>query len=68
MLTQAGKRSKSPDNRPTRRRYWAKRTLETKKVHNLMIHCGMSKQSAFNHWHKTRQGRVPDGFLIKVYD
>ena len=68
MPSQAGKKSKSPDNRPARKRYWAKRTLETHKVGNLMRCCGMSKQSAYNHWHRTRQGRVPNGYIVKVYD
>ena len=61
----SGKKSKRKDNRPARSRYWMKRTLETRKIANLMKHCGMSRQSAYNFWHKNRKGRVRDGFLNK---
>lgn len=61
-----GKKSKRPDKRPARARYWAKRTLEERKIRNLMRCCGMSRQSAYNYWHKTRKGRVPNGYLRDV--
>lgn len=60
-----GKKAKRPDNRPARLRYWLKRTLENRKVRNLMKYCGMSKQSAYNFWHRSRKGRVKDGYLDK---
>jgi hypothetical protein len=60
------KSGKRPDKRPARDRYWATRRLETRKVNNLMRCCGMSKQSAYNFWHKTRQGRVRDALLIRT--
>ena len=61
-----GKKSKKPDGRLARKMYWSRRTLETRKVKNLMVHCGMTKQSAYNKWHKDRQGRVPDGYLRRA--
>ena len=61
-----GKKSKRPDKRPARLRYWLKRRLEVRKVGNLMKYCGMSKQTAYNFWHNTRKGRVKDGYLRNV--
>lgn len=58
-----GKKSKKPDGRPARKRYWAARKLEGRKVGNLVRSCGMTKQSAYNRWHRDRKGRVPDGYL-----
>ena len=58
-----GKKSKRRDDRPSRKRYWMKRTLEERKVRHLVKHCGMTKQSAYNRWHTERKGRVPDGYL-----
>lgn len=63
MQRAGGKKSKAPDNRPARKRYWARRTLETRKVGNLMDRCGMTKQAAYNRWHRERKGRVPTGYL-----
>ena len=61
-----GKKSKRRDTRPARARYWAKRALEERKIANLVKHCGMSRQSAYNRWHAERKGRVKDGYLHKV--
>lgn len=58
-----GKKSKRKDERPARKRYWMKRVLENRKIKNLMRYCGLSRQSAYNHWHRTRKGRVPEGYL-----
>lgn len=58
-----GKKSKRKDDKPSRIRYWMKRTLETRKVKHLMKYCKMSKQSAYNFWHKSRKGRVPDNYI-----
>ncbi len=77
----AGKRSKRKDDRPARKRYWSKRTLEIKKIFNLMIgflHGKNPKKAtkeeyqkayrkAFDLWHKARKTRVPDGFIQRVY-
>lgn len=64
--TKTSKKSKRRDERPSRSRYWAKRKLEARKIANLMQCNGMSKQSAYNYWHKARKGRVPDGYLREV--
>ena len=47
-----GKKSKRRDARPARKRYWARRVLEERKIANLMQYCGMSRQAAYNFWHK----------------
>ena len=57
-----GSKSKSPDKRPARKRYWARRRLETRKVKQLM-RWGMDGQEAVKVWQKQRQGRVPTGWL-----
>jgi hypothetical protein len=56
-------KSKAKDARPARKRYWMKRTLESRKVKNLMKFCGMTRQTAYNLWHKVRKTRVPDGYI-----
>jgi hypothetical protein len=61
-----GKKSKAKDNRPARKRYWLKRTLEKNKIKNLMKYCKMSKEQAMKFWHSNRKGRVKDGFLLKI--
>ena len=58
-----GKKSKKPDKRPARARYWAARVLEIRKVRNLMRCCGMSKQSAYKYWRSHRKGRVKEGYF-----
>lgn len=63
--TGLSKKSKRSDNKPSRLRYWFKRTLETRKVKHLMKYCRMSKQTAYNFWHSSRKGRVPDNYLNK---
>ena len=64
--TKTGKKSKRRDKRPARARYWATRKLEERKIANLIKHCGMSRQSAYNRWHFERKGRVKDGYLRNV--
>ena len=64
--TKTGKKSKRRDKRPARARYWATRKLEERKIANLIKHCGMSRQSAYNRWHAERKGRVKDGYLRNV--
>ena len=61
-----GKKSKSRDKRPARDRYWLSSRLEIRKVNNLMKHCGLSKQQAYERWKKDRQGRRMRTGLRKV--
>ena len=62
-ITGSGRRSKSPDKRPARVRYWMKRQLEKNKVKNLVKYCGMEADKALKFWRKHRQSRVPDRFF-----
>ncbi len=63
--------SKAIDNRPARKRYWSRRTLEKRKVANLLDNNQpkkkggkpMSAVEAMIFWHKARKGRVLDGYL-----
>ena len=64
--TKTSKKSKRRDMRPARARYWASRRLEERKITNLMKHCGMSRQSAYNRWHTERKTRVKDGYLRNI--
>jgi hypothetical protein len=75
--TKRGKKSKRLDKRPARSKYWMKRTLEQKKIRNLMRCCGMTRAQAMKTWHEgalskkgklygKRQGRVPDKYLRAV--
>ena len=66
MAGSGGKKSKSRDDRPARKEYWRKRKLEERKIKNLIKHCGMTRQSAYNRWHRERTGRVPSGYLNKA--
>jgi len=59
----AGKRSKAPDNRPARKKYWASRKLEKNKVKHLMKSQGITRSEATTFWNNVRKGRVPDGYL-----
>ena len=61
------KKAKRPDKRPARLRYWAKRTLEKRKVRRLMRQ-GLSEPNAVAIWRAQRKGRVPDGFLGRKTD
>lgn len=58
-----GKKSKRTDKRPSRAKYWMKRTLEQKKIHNLMKHCGMTKAQATKVWHKGLHLKTKGGKL-----
>ncbi len=61
----AGKKSKSKDNRPARKKYWASRKLEKNKVKSLMKSQKMTRAEATTFWNNERKGRVPDGYLLK---
>jgi hypothetical protein len=52
-----GKKSKKPDNRPARKRYWSSRKLMANKVRNLVVHNGMNEVEAKDYWKKARSGR-----------
>lgn len=58
----ASKKSKRPDKRPAKIRYWMSRHLERNKVKNLMK-SGYTKAEALKYWHSVRKGRVKDNFL-----
>jgi hypothetical protein len=58
-----GKKSKAPDNRPARKRYWLRRTLEMHKVKKMMRAYGLTEKQAIEAWRKVRKGRVPDMFM-----
>ena len=51
------KKSKRPDKRPAKIRYWMSKHLERNKVRNLMRHCGMTKAFATEFWQNARQNR-----------
>lgn len=64
MAAGATKKSKRRDERPARKRYWLRRTLEKHKVaHILRYRTEFEPGTALRHWRKVRQGRVPDGWL-----
>jgi len=58
VTRRTGKKSKKPDKRPARLRYWATKRLEERKIRNLMKHCGMTKQQAYRFW---REGSLAKG-------
>ena len=58
-----GKKSKRPDNRPARSKYWLRRTLEERKVKAIMKAYGLTKGKAVERWHAERKGRVPKGHI-----
>ena len=51
------KKSKRPDKRSAKIRYWMSKHLERNKVRNLMRHCGMTKEFATEFWQNARQNR-----------
>ncbi len=58
MATAANKRSKAPDKRPARARYWSTGQLRKNKVHNLVRCCGMTPEAAEKLWSESRRGRM----------
>jgi hypothetical protein len=52
------KKSKAPDKRPARQRYWQLGKLRKHKVRNLMRCCGMTEREASDHWREVRKGRM----------
>ncbi len=55
---QRAKRSKKPDNRPARARYWSSHKLEHHKVRNLVRHNGMTEHEARLFWREVRTKRI----------
>lgn len=52
------KKSKMPDNRPARARYWSENHLRRNKVKHLMQSCGFDDRGkAQQYWESVRQGR-----------
>ena len=60
------KKSKRPDGRPSRKKYWASRHLEQNKVKNLMRHCGMTRANALVFWRKVRTTRIPANYIFRI--
>ncbi len=58
-----GKKGWRPDNRPARKRYWNRRTLEERKVKAMMKAYGLTRAKAKIRWHAERKTRMPDGFV-----
>ena len=66
-----GKKSKTPDNRAARARYWTRRTLECRKVNNMLKNRQtkkkggdpMTRKECVEFWRKSRKGRVPDNYI-----
>ena len=55
MAAQKTKRSKMPDTRPARARYWARGKLAKRKIRNLMLYNGFdSKAEASVFWRSVR--------------
>ena len=53
--TQKSKKSKRPDKRPARARYWASGKLARRKIRNLVRHSGFATEAeATVYWRKVR--------------
>jgi hypothetical protein len=65
MPEQARKRSKAPDRRPARLRYWLGKHLQANKVKQLM-RWGMTKMDAIDYWQQHRKGRMKTSFEKKT--
>lgn len=58
MNQQSSKKSKRPDNRPARERYWRLHRLREHKVRNLVRYRGMTPEAAVKFWVSVRKGRI----------
>lgn len=56
--SQRPKKSKKPDKRPARVRYWSERHLEKNKVRNLVRCNGMTEIQARVFWREVRTKRI----------
>jgi len=52
-----GKKSKTPDRRPAKLRYWQGKHLEKNKVKHIMRSSGLTRTEAVDVWVKARGGR-----------
>ena len=53
--SQKSKKTKRPDGRPARKRYWSSGKLKRKKVRNLVRHNGFETEAAaLRHWLSVR--------------
>lgn len=52
------KKTKKPDNRPARARYWTNRSLEANKIRRLVRCNGMDATTARRFWRDARKGRI----------
>ena len=58
------KKTKRPDNRPARSRYWGSGRLAIRKIKNLVKCNGLTVEEATQQWESTRKrGREKLGFL-----
>ena len=64
MAKQKLKTSKRTDDRPARKRYWTRRTLEKRKIKRMMKAYGLTEAKAKARWCAERKGRVPDGHAV----
>ncbi len=62
---QARKKTKRPDLRPARARYWSSHTLEDRKIRNIMksdknriLANRITREQAYKLWHAERKGRM----------
>lgn len=53
--TKRPKKSKRPDNRPARQRYWSQGRLKIRKIKNLVVHNGLTVEEALRLWESTRK-------------
>ena len=52
------KRSKAPDTRPARGRYWSRNNLAVRKVRNILRNSHITDpRQAYEHWYAQRDGR-----------
>lgn len=57
-MQKPSRRSKSPDNRPARARYWNTGQLRKHKVAHIMKSAGLSRAEALRQWESQRKGRM----------
>ena len=63
-----GKKGWRPDNRPARKRYWTRRTLEKRKVRRMMKAYGLTESKARERWYAERGGRRVKDFQVFIND
>ena len=56
-MAKLSRKSKAPDKRPARAKYWRERTLESRKVRRIMRSSGMTFKEATAHWATARGNR-----------